>query len=166
MAPDAPEEPAGDTANPPTKHASCVAIGDKGVLIRGPSGSGKSSLALRLILDAPRALEPAVLVADDRVVLAEEAEGLVARPAPLLAGLIEVRGLGIRRMPYRATATLACVVDLVGSEPGAVPPVRLPEPEALTVSIQGHSLRRISACDSATGALLLAALLASYDYEN
>ena len=87
----------------PTIHASAVLVGARAVLIRGPSGSGKSRLALALLHAAAQGLIPfARLVADDRAHV-EAAHGrLLVRPAEALAGLIEVRGLGIRRVPYRA----------------------------------------------------------------
>lgn len=81
-------------------------------MLLGPPGSGKSDLVLRL-LDIGF-----VLVADDRV----EIEDGVARPAPTLAGLLEVRGLGVMRLPHAAQARVALAVRL-GSGP------RLPEPE-------------------------------------
>lgn len=93
-------------------HGSCVARDGAGVLLLGPSGAGKSDLALRLI---DRGF---MLVADDRV---DIAGGFAAAPAAL-AGLLEVRGLGIVRLPYLASARLALAVDLAG---GAA---RLPEP--------------------------------------
>ncbi len=82
-------------------HASAVLVGDRAVLIRGPSGAGKSRLAFDLIL-AGRAgqLPPAVLVGDDRVHLDTVAGQLWVRPARELAGLIEVRGLGIRHCDF------------------------------------------------------------------
>lgn len=101
-------------------HASCVVIGATGVLLRGPSGSGKSDLALRLIDGGAR------LVADDRVDLERDPDsgGLLAAAPRALAGLIEVRGLGIVRLPAVARARLGLVVDLCAA--AAVP--RLPEP--------------------------------------
>lgn len=152
---------------PRTEHASCVAIGEAGVLIRGPSGAGKSSLALKLILDAPRALPLAELVSDDRVLLKVEAGRLLASAPPQLAGLIEVRGLGIRRLPHRESVALTHVVDLTGtaSNPGGIVG-RMPEPEVLKALLEGHSLRRIVAGGASQGALLLAALLVSDHYEN
>src|SRR4029077_15340497 len=91
-------------ASPPaTVHASAVLVGPRAVLIRGPSGSGKSRLALELIEMARTGSLPfARLVADDRVHL-EAAHGrLLARPAEALAGLIEVRGGGLLRLAPRA----------------------------------------------------------------
>jgi HPr kinase/phosphorylase len=92
-------------------HASCAARDGAGVLLLGPPGSGKSDLALRL-LDCGF-----MLVADDRV----EVEHGVARPPPALAGLLEVRGLGILRLPYVQSARLALAVELAE-------PARLPAP--------------------------------------
>jgi serine kinase of HPr protein (carbohydrate metabolism regulator) len=87
-------------------HASVVALGGRGVLLRGPSGAGKSDLALRLIAAG------ATLVADDQVALQARDGALWAAPPPALAGLLEVRGLGIVRLPH-APAALALLVDLV-----------------------------------------------------
>lgn len=148
----------------PTIHGTCIAIADTGVLIRGPSGSGKSMLALTLILDAPRVLAPAELVADDRVLLERDPEdpcGLIARPPERLAGLIEARGLGLRRMPFRPMVRLKLVLDLAAADAE-----RLPEPAARHVLIDGCRLPRIAPLRNADAALLLAAALASDDYEN
>ena len=92
-------------------HASCAARDGAGLLIIGPPGSGKSDLLLRL-LDHGFAL-----VADDRV----DVEGGVARAPAALQGLLEVRGLGIVRLPFLAAVPLALVVLLGAAE-------RLPEP--------------------------------------
>jgi serine kinase of HPr protein (carbohydrate metabolism regulator) len=82
-----------DTDSPP--HGTCVAIGGKGVLVTGASGAGKTALALTLIRRARAGGIEAGLVADDRMILVEGADGLMARcPAPL-AGKIEIRGWGI-----------------------------------------------------------------------
>lgn len=88
-------------------HATSVAIDGRAVLLRGPAGAGKSDLALRLIDGGAR------LVADDQVELRRAGERvLVAAPAAI-AGLIEVRGVGILRVGAVAEATLALLVDLV-----------------------------------------------------
>ena len=91
-------------------HASCVAVDGLGVLIRGAPGSGKSDLAARLIDQGAR------LVADDRVDLAARDGALVARAPAAIAGLLEVRGIGILRMTPLAEATIGLVVDMVGQE--------------------------------------------------
>lgn len=90
-------------------HATCVELAGTGALLRGPSGSGKSDLALRLIDRGAR------LVADDRVVLAAGADGVVASAPPALAGMLEVRGLGLARLPSIARARIGLVVDLAAA---------------------------------------------------
>ena len=99
-----------------TVHASTVAIGGKAVLIGGPSGSGKSDLALRLIDRG------AVLISDDYTIVRRTDAGLVANAPATIAGKIEVRGLGIVETPTAAEAPVALFVELDAS------PQRLPEP--------------------------------------
>jgi HPr kinase/phosphorylase len=120
-------------------HASAVLVGDRAVLIRGPSGAGKSRLAFDLILAGRSGqIPPAVLVGDDRVHLETTGGQLMVRPAPELAGLIEVRGLGIRRCDFADQAIVGLVIDLNASDAE-----RLPPPEVLAVSISGIILPRI-----------------------
>ncbi len=88
-------------------HASCVRVGRSGILLLGKSGAGKSDLALRLIGRG------AVLVADDRTLLAIERGILVARVPPQIAGMIEVRGVGLLPMRHTSSAQIVLVVDLV-----------------------------------------------------
>lgn len=123
-----------------TIHASAVLTGAHAVLIRGPSGAGKSRLAWMLI-EAGRsgALPFARLVADDRALVEAAAGRLLARPAAQLAGLIELRGLGIRRLPHEAVAVVGLVVDLSAAD-GA----RLPQPEAGETVIAGIRLPRLA----------------------
>ena len=120
-------------------HASAVLVGERAVLIRGPSGAGKSRLAFDLIL-AGRAgqLPTAVLIGDDRVHLDTVAGQLWVRPVQELAGLIEVRGLGIRRFDFAIKAIVGIVVDLAASDAE-----RLPPPEALSIHLNGVLLPRI-----------------------
>jgi HPr kinase/phosphorylase len=135
----------------PTIHASAVLAGAKAVLIRGPAGAGKSRLVLELIQLAERGAIPfARLVADDRAHLAVEAERLLVRPAAELAGLLEIRGFGIRRMPYEPLAVVGLVVDLAAAAE------RLPGPAGLETSISGLLLPRLAIPD---GALAVPALL-------
>jgi HPr kinase/phosphorylase len=136
-----------------TAHASAVLVGARAVLIRGPSGSGKSRLALDLIGAARTGLLPfARLVADDRVHL-EAANGrLLARPAAALAGLIEVRGVGLQRIAYEQSAVVGWVVDLAAAEAQ-----RLPDAAGRTTEIDGIFLTRLAV---ASGAAALPAVLA------
>ena len=123
----------------PTVHASAVLVGSRAVLIRGPSGSGKSRLAFDLILAGRSGqLPPAVLVGDDRVHLDTSGGNLIVRPAPELAGLIEIRGLGIRRIEHVGHAVVGLVADLAAEDAE-----RLPAAEALTINIDGVELPRI-----------------------
>lgn len=111
----------------PARQSGCVAIDDRAILIEGPPGSGKSSLALALIDRG------AMLVGDDGVLLAPEGERLVARPHPETAGLIEVRNLGLIAMPVRAEARVALVLVLDQMAPRFVE-------AAETVTIEGVAL--------------------------
>jgi HPr kinase/phosphorylase len=102
-------------------HGTCVALDGRGVLLRGPSGSGKSDLALRLIDSG------AVLVADDQTSLTRTGDTLLASPPGTLAGLMEVRGLGLVRLNHLERVPLELVVDLTASSRVE----RLPEPNTL-----------------------------------
>ena len=104
------------TLSSETIHASTVAIGGRAVLIGGPSGSGKSDLALRLIDRG------AVLVSDDYTIVRRSGSELVADAGPNIAGKMEVRGLGVVELPIAGDVPVALFVDL------AAPPARLPEP--------------------------------------
>lgn len=109
-------------------HATTVEVAGAGVLIRGPAGSGKSDLALRLIDGG------AQLVADDQTAIERRGDRLVAHCPPPIAGRLEVRGLGIIRLSALSESGLALVVDLVPRERVE----RLPEPNY--VEILGVSL--------------------------
>jgi HPr kinase/phosphorylase len=91
-------------------HATAVAIGGRAILLRGASGSGKSDLALRLIDAGAR------LVADDQSELCREGDRVIVRAPATIAGLIEVRGLGILRLDALAEAPVTLVVDLVAAK--------------------------------------------------
>jgi len=120
-------------------HASAVKVGSRAVLIRGPSGAGKSRLAFDLILSGRCGqLPPTILVADDRVRLDTAGGQILVRPVPELAGLIEIRGLGIRRCDFVEEAEIGLVVDLAAPDAE-----RLPSSEALQISIFGVGVPRI-----------------------
>jgi HPr kinase/phosphorylase len=91
-------------------------VAGRGVLILGPSGSGKSSLAIAMMALG------AGLVADDRVAVRREGPGLVAAAPAALAGLVEARGVGILRVPAAGPTPLALAVDLAEA-----PAARLPQ---------------------------------------
>jgi HPr kinase/phosphorylase len=120
------------------QHASCVAIGEAGVLIRGPSGIGKSRLATGLVHAATAAGRFARLVSDDRTIIDLSHGRLIARVHPAIAGLIEQRGLGLTPVPHESAVLLRLIVDLVADEPA-----RLPEPEELIADLCGLTLPRL-----------------------
>jgi HPr kinase/phosphorylase len=121
-------------------HASAVLVGDRAILIRGPSGSGKSRLVFDLILAAQAGQLPeAMLVADDRAFLDITDDGrLRVRPAPELIGLLEIRGLGIRRLDCATAAIVGLVVDLDAQDA-----TRLPDAETLKIRLRDVELPRI-----------------------
>ncbi|MEK6215681.1 MAG: HPr kinase/phosphatase C-terminal domain-containing protein [Boseongicola sp.] len=96
-------------------HASAIVIGSSGLLITGPSGAGKSSLALELMALG------ATLVADDRVAMSpSEGRGVMMTAPKALEGLVEARGLGLIKAPFRP-ARLRAVVDLATVEDKRLP---------------------------------------------
>jgi HPr kinase/phosphorylase len=141
-------------------HASAVLVGARALLIRGEAGSGKSSLVFALVEDVLAGRTPfARLVADDRA-LVEAAHGrLLARPVPELAGLLEIRGLGIRRVPYEPVAVISHVVDLAVASAA-----RLPKDADRKTTICGIILPRLVVAPTADSvAIVRAALTTSPD---
>jgi HPr kinase/phosphorylase len=136
-----------------TTHASAVLIGPRAVLIRGTSGTGKSSVAWQLIEAGRQGVLPiGRLVGDDRIEL-EAAHGrLIARPAKELAGFVEIRGLGIRRVAYEPVAVVGLVLEI--GPPG---PDRLPNAVDTEITVAGITLPRLAV---ATADIAVAALLA------
>ncbi|MBB4615947.1 HPr kinase/phosphorylase [Sphingomonas abaci] len=94
-----------------TIHATCVAIRGRAVLISGPSGSGKSDLALRLIDRG------AVLVSDDYTILTRTGDELCATPPATIAGQMEVRGIGVIARPYMTDIPVALIVRIDAEVP-------------------------------------------------
>lgn len=102
-------------------HATCVAVQGRGLLILGPSGSGKSALALDLM-----AVE-ADLVSDDQTCVLRRGGTLFARPPDTIAGRIEARGIGILRAKNLPQAQIHCAIDLGQEEQMRLPPQRVHE---------------------------------------
>lgn len=89
-------------------HASCVSYLNKGILIRGKSGLGKSDLCLRLIMD-----KGCRLVGDDRVDIYTKSGALKARSVATISNMLEVRGIGLMKFEAQKSATVKLVVELV-----------------------------------------------------
>ena len=106
------------TAGPITLHATCVALGARGILIRGASGVGKSALALQLMAHG------AQLVSDDQTILTRHADAILATCPPSLRGMIEARGIGLLAAKPRKTAKICLIVDLDQIETDRLPPKR------------------------------------------
>jgi HPr kinase/phosphorylase len=124
------------TDGPATIHATCVALNRRGVLILGPSGSGKSALALQLM-----ALGCA-LVSDDQTVLTPQDGTLTARAPAALKGRIEARGIGILAADAISAARIVLAVDLAQAETDRLPPER-------RVTIHGCSIPLVHRVESA-----------------
>lgn len=130
-------------ARPCYFHGTAIVVGTCGILIRGRSSAGKSSLALAILRDGTR--PEAALVGDDRVHVRRSGEGLIVEGHPAIAGRIEARGRGILTVPFRRQAPLRLLVDLPAdpaerrwtAEPVAVtggPPLQLPADGLLSLA--------------------------------
>lgn len=97
-------------------HASCVTLKNKGILLLGDSGSGKSDLTLRLIEQCN-----AKLVADDRVDLSVKNNNIIASCPKNIQGLLEVRGVGIVKYPFYKKTNLKLVINLSSDRPERLP---------------------------------------------
>lgn len=117
-------------------HGTAVALDGHGVLILGPSGSGKSALAVQMMALG------AGLIADDSTWVWRDGDGLWVRAPDSLPQAIEVRGIGLIRAPLTPPAPLRLVVDL-----GTPAPERLPLPQ--TRAILGHSVALIHKIEGA-----------------
>jgi serine kinase of HPr protein (carbohydrate metabolism regulator) len=124
----------------PTIHASAVLAGARAVLIRGSAGAGKSRLAYALCQAGKTGALPfSRLIGDDRVHVQAANGRLLVHPAPALAGLIEVRSIGVLRLPFEPAGVVGLVVDL-----GDADTERLPPELAETAIIEGIRLPRLA----------------------
>jgi HPr kinase/phosphorylase len=119
-----------------------------GVLFMGPSGSGKSDLTLRLIDGG------AMLVGDDQIQLFNTGNCLLASPVVSLAGMIEIRGIGIKTLPYESNAPVSLAVSLVDRDKIE----RMPEPQFFDCLGHQVPLLYLHAFDNSTPAKITMAL--------
>lgn len=129
-----------------TIHASAIVLDGKGLLILGPSGSGKSSLALEMMARG------ATLVADDRCFIQVQDDKLFVSPPATIAGQIEARGIGILNADFAPFASIDVIVDL-----GRTSPKRLPE--QLTMTLAGVTLPLVYKVDNPSFPALLLQVL-------
>ncbi len=119
----------GDTENSYVmrRHATAVCVKGEGVLLLGESGVGKTDLALRLIANG------ATLIADDQVDIFPANQGLHLSPPASLAGVIELRGIGLIKLPHTARSPLRLVVQCISGLGERLPPRRKWIMEAIAV---------------------------------
>jgi len=127
----------GEAGKPLYIHATALVLGEHGILIRGVSGAGKSSLAYGLIMQFTAEGGFAKLIGDDRVGVEAKAGQLTARPHPVIAGLIERRGIGLIPMPFLEEGVLHLVLDLETNQD------HLPEQETTQTTIAEVVLPRL-----------------------
>lgn len=132
-------------------HATTVTYKHQGILILGHSGSGKSDLALRLIMN-----KQAVLVADDRTELRAEKNRLVAQTPETIKGLLEVRGVGVIKFPFETNVKVALAIELVKSRDEIE---RLPDDEFYEIENIKIPLIKLYAFEPSAPDKVIAALL-------
>ena len=132
-------------------HSTCIQMDGIGVLLRGPSGSGKSDLALRLVMRGAR------LVADDYVYVGSDNGMLYATAPDEIRGKLEVRGIGILSMPHSLVCRVAAVVDLDGGDID-----RLPGPAEVSLENVSLPCFRINPFEVSSGEKLLMILRAGF----
>ncbi|MCB9992667.1 MAG: aldolase [Hyphomicrobiaceae bacterium] len=143
-------------------HATGLVFEGRGLLLRGPSGSGKSLLALYLLEIAEPSIGPSALVADDLLHVSVENDGLVFQSPEANRGLVELRFFGLVQRPWIERSRLDLVVDFVADLP------RQPLPEDQRTRLLDHAVPRVAlrghpALDLAHQALLVRAALADLD---
>jgi serine kinase of HPr protein (carbohydrate metabolism regulator) len=136
-------------------HASAVVLGDRGIVIAGASGTGKTQLALALISHVRSFGLFARLVADDQILLSVHDGRLICAAPPTIAGLAEVRGFGPRPVEHEARAPVDLIIRLVDRR-GAE---RFPEAETEPLLDCDVPLMRLAAEDRQAATMAVAARL-------
>lgn len=139
---------------PRTVHASCVLVGEAGILIEGSSGAGKSTLAREIVAAGRLAGRFARLVSDDRTRVQACHGRVVARAVAAIAGRIEIRGLGIVGTPHEGSAVVRLAISLSSEAPP-----RWPLPEEGLAPLCGIMVPRLSLRSGAASAPLVLAWL-------
>ena len=135
-------------------HGTCVALGDRAAAIRGKPGAGKSDLALRFISAFHR--DGAALVADDQIRICREQNILSVSAPESIAGLFEVRGIGVISFPPKSSAELALIIELSpADEIERMPPDPWPREKILGISVP---VLRLFPFEASAAAKLYAAL--------
>ena len=137
-------------------HASAAVVGDRGVLISGASGQGKTGLALALVMYARSLGRFGCLVGDDQLLLSSHYGRLVCTAPRTLAGLVEIRGLGPRQIRHEARGLVDLHVDLVDKADAE----RFPEPEIELLAGCSLPLLRLAGGDREAALRAVAACLA------
>ena len=114
-------------------YATCLELNHKGILLIGPSGSGKSDLALRLIKE-----KQAILISDDRTNIEIVSGAIIASCPQTIQGLLEVRGIGIVKMPHKEQTKISLVIELTNNLEEIE---RLPQDE--TTTLLGVEIKKI-----------------------
>lgn len=128
-----------------SEHATAILAGPRAILIRGPSGSGKSKLAWSIIDAAREGKIPfARLVADDRVALSAVNGNLIASAPKTIEGMIELRGSGVHSVPFEPFAAVGLVVDLAAADAERVPAQQASRAEILGVRLPRIAVARES----------------------
>jgi len=120
-----------------TVHGTAIVVGEAGILVRGASGAGKSSLALALIARARQDGRFSQLVADDRVILQPRHGRIVMRSPERIAGLVEIRSAGLGRSSYLESALLRLLVDIDPQAP------RYPDQDSGVIVMHDVTLSRL-----------------------
>jgi len=124
---------------PETLHASCLVVDEAGILVRGESGSGKSSLTREILFHAGQAGRFCRLISDDRTRIRARNGRVIASSVEPVSGCLEIRGIGIVRRPFEPAAVIRLIIDLSDDPP------RYPDEQDATTDLCGVMLPRIRA---------------------